>query len=95
MKRARIWIMPKQSVFDPQGKAIQEAVARLGFRQIEDIRQGRFIELCLENGLDTLEKAQEFVERLCKTMLANTMIEDFGFEGVVWGLKEQVGVRHE
>ncbi len=76
--KARIKITLKNGVLDPQGKAIQHAVAALGIPGVEDVRQGKYIEVVLAE--KTEEKAREAVERMCKDLLANTVIENYSYE---------------
>jgi phosphoribosylformylglycinamidine synthase len=76
--KARIKITLKNGVLDPQGKAIGHALESLGFSGIDDVRQGKYIEVKL-NETDP-QKARDAVERMCKELLANTVIENFAFE---------------
>jgi len=76
--KAHVWVMPKQTVLDPQGKTIQHALASLGFASVRDVRQGKFFVLDLD-GM-TREEAQKQVERISREVLANLVIEDFRFE---------------
>jgi phosphoribosylformylglycinamidine synthase len=76
--KARIKITLKAGVLDPQGKAIQNAISSLGFTGVNDVRQGKYIEVDLA---ETSEgKARELVERICKDLLANTVIENYAYE---------------
>jgi phosphoribosylformylglycinamidine synthase len=76
--KARIKITLKNGVLDPQGKAIQTALHNLGIVGVEDVRQGKYIEVSLA---ETDEgKAREMVERMCKDLLANTVIENYSYE---------------
>jgi len=76
--KAHVWVMPKQTVLDPQGKTIQHALASLGFASVKDVRQGKFFVLDLD-GM-TREEAMKQVERISRDVLANLVIEDFRFE---------------
>jgi phosphoribosylformylglycinamidine synthase len=76
--KARIKITLKNGVLDPQGKAIGHALESLGFSGIDDVRQGKYIEVKL-NETDP-RKARDAVERMCKELLANTVIENYAFE---------------
>jgi phosphoribosylformylglycinamidine synthase len=76
--KAHVWVMPKQTVLDPQGKTIQHALASLGFSSVRDVRQGKFFVLELD-GM-TREEAQKQVERISRDVLANLVIEDYRFE---------------
>jgi phosphoribosylformylglycinamidine synthase len=76
--KARIKVTLKTGVLDPQGKAIQNALASLGFTGINDVRQGKYIEVDLAETDEGKARAQ--VERICKDLLANTVIENFAYE---------------
>jgi phosphoribosylformylglycinamidine synthase subunit PurS len=76
--KAHVWVMPKQTVLDPQGKTIQHALCSLGFDAVRDVRQGKFFVLDL-NGMSR-EDAQKQVEKISRDVLANLVIEDFRFE---------------
>jgi phosphoribosylformylglycinamidine synthase len=67
--------MLKAGVLDPQGKAIGNALAGLGFTGIGEVRQGKLIELNLSE-TDPV-RAREEVEAMCKELLANPVIEDY------------------
>lgn len=76
--KARIRITLKNGVLDPQGKAIQHALGGLGFAGVEDVRQGKYIEV---NLAETDEgRAKAAVEKMCKELLANTVIENYSYE---------------
>ena len=76
--KARIKITLKNGVLDPQGKAIQNALASLGFSGINDVRQGKYIEVDLA---ETNEgRARELLDRICRELLANTVIENYAYE---------------
>ena len=73
--KARIHITLKNGVLDPQGKAIEHALGGLGFAGIEDVRQGKYIELELaETDAGT---ARTSLEAMCEKLLANTVIENY------------------
>lgn len=76
--KARIKITLKNGVLDPQGKAIQSALGNLGIGGVEDVRQGKYIEVALAETDEA--KAREAVERMCKDLLANTVIENYSYE---------------
>jgi len=76
--KAHVWVMPKKTVLDPQGQAIQHALASLGHTAVKDVRQGKFFVLEL-NGLNR-EQAQQEIERVARDVLTNTVIEEFRFE---------------
>ncbi len=76
--KAKIRITLKNGVLDPQGKAIQNALGSLGFGGIDEVRQGKYIEIDLEE--TDVAKARAEVERMCKELLANTVIENYNYE---------------
>ena len=76
--KARIRITLKNVVLDPQGKAIQNALAALGIAGVEDVRQGKYIEVELAETSE--DRAKETVERMCKDLLANSVIENYAYE---------------
>ena len=76
--KARIHITLKTGVLDPQGKAIQNALGSLGFSGIGDVRQGKLIEVEL-GGRDSAT-ARADVDRMCRELLANLVIENYAFE---------------
>jgi phosphoribosylformylglycinamidine synthase PurS subunit len=76
--KAHVWVMPKPTVLDPQGQAIQHALSSLGYAKVEDVRQGKFFVLQLD-GLSR-EEAQKQVERVAREVLTNPVIEECRFE---------------
>lgn len=70
--------MLKSTVLDPQGTAIQQALASLGHASVRDVRQGKFFVLKIEN-IDRAA-AQAEVERIAREVLTNPVIEEFRFE---------------
>lgn len=73
--KARIYVLPKTGVLDPQGKAIAGALARLGFDGVGDVRAGRVIDLEL-NDTDPIQ-ARDRIKVMCDQLLANTVIENY------------------
>ncbi len=73
--KAKVHITLKNGVLDPQGKAVQHALGSLGFAGVNDVRQGKFIELDLAE--TDKAKAKDAVEQMCKNLLANTVIENY------------------
>lgn len=76
--KAHVWVMPKQTVLDPQGKAIHGALASLGYTAVQDVRQGKFFVLDL-GGLNRAD-AEEQIRKIAHDVLANLVIEDFRIE---------------
>ena len=73
--KVRVHITFKKGVLDPQGKAIEHALGGLGFSGVNEVRQGKYIELDLAE--TDAAKAQISVETMCEKLLANTVIEKF------------------
>ena len=76
--KAKVHITLKNGVLDPQGKAVQHALTTLGFAGVKEVRQGKFIELDLAE--TDKDKARASVEQMCRTLLANSVIENFQVE---------------
>ena len=76
--KARVTIMLKDGVLDPQGEAIRHALGGLGFQGVSGVRQGKVIELDLAAG--DAEAARAEVARMCEGLLANTVIEKYAVE---------------
>ena len=76
--KALIRITLKNGVLDPQGKAIQNALGSLGFKGVEEVRQGKYIEVDLAETDENAAKAA--VEKMCRDLLANLVIENYSFE---------------
>ena len=73
--KARVHITLKNGVLDPQGKAIQHALDALGFNGVDDVRQGKYIELDLAETAKAAAEAN--VEEMCKKLLSNMVIENY------------------
>lgn len=78
--KAKVHITLKNGVLDPQGKAVENALHGLGFGGVTGVRQGKYIELDVK--AKDKASAQKGVESMCKTLLANTVIENFSVEVV-------------
>jgi len=76
--KAKVHVTLKNGVLDPQGKAVQHALGSLGFDGVNDVRQGKFIELELAETDEA--QAHAAVEEMCKKLLANTVIENYSVE---------------
>ena len=77
--KARVVVMPKKDVLDPQGKAVSGALHALGHANVEEVRIGKLIILDLGNDLDA-DAAATKVTEMCEALLANTVIEEYSFE---------------
>ena len=73
--KIRVFVTLKPGVLDPQGRAIHHALGSLGFDGVEDVRQGKFIEM--EVADSTTDDA---IDQMCRKLLANTVIENYRVE---------------
>jgi len=76
--KARVHIMLKDGVLDPQGEAVAAALGSLGFDGVEGVRQGKVIDIDL--AAPDAEAARAEAERMCESLLANTVIETYSVE---------------
>ncbi len=76
--KAKIIIMPKKTVLDPQGKTVKHALESMNFRGIKDVRVGKFMEIELEGG--TKAELQKKIDEACHKLLSNPVIEEYTFE---------------
>ena len=65
----------KKDVLDPQGKVINQTLKNMGYSNIENVRQGKYFEI--EINEDNEEKAKNKIDEICKKLLSNTVIEDY------------------
>ena len=75
MIKARVTVTLRNGVLDPQGKAIEGALASLGFAGVGQVRQGKVFDLELEG--DDHGKAEEDLKAMCERLLANAVIENY------------------
>ena len=75
--RAKVYVTPRPSVLDPQGRAVSGALHSLGYGEVEEVRIGKFMEVRLSGDRAS---AQSRLDEMCKRLLANTTIEDYRFE---------------
>ena len=73
--KARVHVMLKDGVLDPQGEAVKHALHGLGFDGVGGVRQGKVIELDLAEGT-----GEDDVREMCEQLLANTVIETYHVE---------------
>ena len=76
--KAYVYVSLKKSVLDPQGKTIQGALKKMGYKGLGDVRQGKYFELSLDGGL-TRDEAQSEVERIAREVLTNPVIEEYRY----------------
>ena len=75
---AKIHIILKKDVLDPQGKVIANSLSDLGFEGIQSVRQGKYIEIILDG--DNKDAAANKLNQMCEKLLANLVIEDYSVE---------------
>ncbi len=73
--KARVHVMLKNGVLDPQGEAVRHALGALGFDGVQGVRQGKVIDLDLADGT-----SEDSLRDMCEKLLANTVIESYSFE---------------
>ena len=73
--KIKVIVTLKKSVLDPQGTVIQQTLDGMGFSNVNDVRQGKFFEIDIDE--KDQKKAEEKVEDMCKKLLANLVIEDY------------------
>ncbi|MAA76525.1 MAG: phosphoribosylformylglycinamidine synthase [Rhodobiaceae bacterium] len=76
--KATVKITLKYGVLDPQGKAIEKSLRQLGFSSVNEVRQGKLIELDID--ADTPEAAEKKITEMCEKLLANTVIENYDIQ---------------
>ena len=76
--KAKVSVMLKSGVLDPQGKTIKHALESLGFKGLGDVRMGKYVEIELVQG--TPQAARRQVEQMCKKLLANPVVETYRIE---------------
>ncbi len=83
---ARVHVLLKPVVNDPQGQAIQQGLRSLGFAEVQSVRAGKYFEIWLEAADEA--QAERQTEEMCRKLLANPVIEDYRF-----AVEEQAGPR--
>ena len=76
--KAKVTVMLKDGVLDPQGEAVKHALNSLKYKKVKSVRQGKVIELGLDE--TSREKANKSVREMCEKLLANTVIESYKIE---------------
>jgi phosphoribosylformylglycinamidine synthase len=77
--KAHVYVSLKRTVLDAQGQTVADALRRMEYRGIADVRQGKYFILTLEDGLEK-SAAQAEVERIAREVLTNPVIEQFTFQ---------------
>ncbi|ASS88982.1 MAG: phosphoribosylformylglycinamidine synthase subunit PurS [Bacillaceae bacterium] len=77
MYRVKVYVTLRESVLDPQGNAVKNALHSMNFNEVEDVRIGKYMELAIGK---TDRNVEEIVDEMCKKLLANPVIEDYRYE---------------
>ena len=77
-----VFVTLKKEVLDPQGKAIENALKNIGFRNIETVRQGKYFSITIDE--ENINKAEQIVNSACKKLLSNETIEEYKFKLIKW-----------
>jgi len=75
---AKVHVTLRKSILDPQGKAVEHAVASLGLEGVTDVRIGKYIEFTLNDGSE--QQVREIAEQVCRKLLANPVMEDYSLK---------------
>lgn len=75
---AKIHITLKKDVLDPQGKVVANSLNTLGFKTVQDVRQGKYIEVTIDE--EDIDIAKQKLNQMCEKLLANLVIEDYSVE---------------
>jgi phosphoribosylformylglycinamidine synthase PurS subunit len=76
--KAYVYVSLKKSVLDPQGKTIHGALKKMGYRGLDDLRQGKYFEITLDSGISR-DEAQAEIDRIAREVLTNPVIEEYRF----------------
>ena len=76
--KAKVTVMLKEGVLDPQGEAVKNALNSLKYNKVESVRQGKVLEIGLDE--TSRERANKNVQEMCEKLLANTVIESYEIE---------------
>ncbi|MGI8314600.1 phosphoribosylformylglycinamidine synthase subunit PurS [Halobacillus mangrovi] len=75
MRKVKIYITLKEGVLDPQGKAVQNSLHSLEYKNVNEVRVGKYMEVMLEDA----ENLEEQIDKMCDQLLANPVIEDYTY----------------
>lgn len=78
MYLAKIKVVLKQSILDPQGQTILHALENLGYNSVKELRVGKYIELKLD--VDDDETANKLISEICNKLLSNPVMENYSFD---------------
>ena len=84
--KAKVIVMPKGAVLDPQGNAVRDAMRHLGMPEVESVRIGKYMEIEIEDRSGDVESR---LHRLCRDLLSNPVIEDYELQKEPSGKQER------
>ncbi len=76
--KAKVYVTLKESVLDPQGVAVANSLHTLGYKEVEDVRVGKYTTVTLK--AENIDQATKSIEEMCDKLLANPVIEEYSFE---------------
>ena len=77
MKKVKVYVTLRESVLDPQGSAVMGALHSMEYKEVTDVRIGKYLELQIEEGTRDLDA---LIREMCEKLLTNTVIEDYRYE---------------
>jgi len=77
MFKVKVYITLRESVLDPQGNAVKGSLHSLNYKEVEDVRIGKYLELTIDKSERNID---DLVKEMCEKLLANTVIEDYRYE---------------
>jgi len=77
MYKVKVYVTLRESVLDPQGSAVKNSLHSLGFKEVQDVRIGKYMELLIEKSDRHID---DVVKEMCDKLLANPVIEDYRYE---------------
>ncbi|MDQ1147966.1 phosphoribosylformylglycinamidine synthase PurS subunit [Bacillus sp. SORGH_AS 510] len=77
MYKVKVYVTLRESVLDPQGKAVTHSLHSLDYKQVTDVRIGKYMELTIEKSERDID---EVVHEMCRSLLVNPVIEDYRYE---------------
>lgn len=77
MYKVKVYVTLKESVLDPQGSAVKGSLHQLNYKEVNDVRIGKYMELMIDQTVADLDTT---VKEICEKLLANTVIEDYRYE---------------
>ncbi|OGB89121.1 phosphoribosylformylglycinamidine synthase [candidate division WOR-1 bacterium RIFCSPHIGHO2_01_FULL_53_15] len=78
MAKVNIYVTPKKGILDPQGKAVESALHSLGYKNVGNVRIGKFIKLEIKGSSPKGQEKQ--IKEMCNKLLTNPIIEDYRYE---------------